>query len=116
MRWTFWTCLSALVFFPTYFVLNTLYSGFVIKTLWAWFMVPLGVVQIHLFHAIGLTCIVEYFLIGTLSELMKKQNAQKYESKTLKAVYTLSVPIIFITFLWFMGWIYHMLMIAYPNL
>jgi len=44
-----WTLLLAISF---------LLEGFVLLCLWAWYLVPLGVPQINLFHAIGLAITV----------------------------------------------------------
>jgi len=36
----------------------------VICDMWRWFMVPLGVIQIHHWHAFGLNSLVGMFLLG----------------------------------------------------
>jgi len=41
-------------------IIAILINGFVLKYLWGWFMVPLGIVQIGIAHAIGITVIVGY--------------------------------------------------------
>lgn len=41
-------------------LLMALLNGFVLKYLWGWFIVPLGVKQIGIAHAIGVSLIVGY--------------------------------------------------------
>ena len=37
-----------------------IWSGFIIKTLWVWFIVPLGVIEISLPHAIGIDMLITF--------------------------------------------------------
>ena len=39
-------------------LLSMLWTGFVIMNLWNWFIVPLGVISITLFHAIGIDMLI----------------------------------------------------------
>lgn len=39
-----------------------IWSGFVIKILWIWFMVPLGLIEISLAHAIGIDIIITFMV------------------------------------------------------
>ncbi|WP_343177070.1 hypothetical protein [Pseudomonas sp. 4810-S13] len=43
------------------FALNIFWGGYVAATLWGWFVVPLGVMAITYWHAVGLTCVVAAF-------------------------------------------------------
>lgn len=43
-------------------VTSVLWGGFVAKTLWAWFLVPLGVLPVGLGHAVGLSCLFSVFM------------------------------------------------------
>lgn len=42
------------------FVLAVVVDGFVLTYLWGWFLVPLGLVQIGMAHAIGVSILVSY--------------------------------------------------------
>ncbi len=41
--------------------LSCLYCGWILKTMWAWFIVPLGVAPINLAHAIGLDSLLTIY-------------------------------------------------------
>lgn len=41
---------------------NTFWGGFVAATLWGWFMVPLGVMAISFWHAVGLAALLNVYL------------------------------------------------------
>jgi hypothetical protein len=42
------------------------YEGWILATLWGWFVVQLGAPQITVAHAIGLSCVADMFLAGIL--------------------------------------------------
>lgn len=42
--------------------LTSIYYGWAISTLWNWFIVPLGVMEIGTAHAIGISCLLGLFL------------------------------------------------------
>jgi len=44
------------------FLPTMIWAGFVLKTLWLWFMVPLGIPVIGLVHALGLNLMLKAFL------------------------------------------------------
>lgn len=48
-----WDLLLSLALLP--------FEGWVIKLMWGWFIVPLGVMSITIWHAIGIDAIVSYF-------------------------------------------------------
>lgn len=43
-------------------ILLTIWRGFILSCLWAWFMVPLGLPEIGVAHAIGVAFLVGMFL------------------------------------------------------
>jgi uncharacterized membrane protein len=53
--------------------LTILINGFVISTLWRWFIVPLGVVQIGMVWALGLSTILGYFKYNIATKLDIRQ-------------------------------------------
>ncbi len=44
------------------FALFIFWAGYVAATLWGWFVVPLGVVAISYWHAVGLVCVAAAFI------------------------------------------------------
>lgn len=52
--------LTVIAFFPLAIICGA-YAAFVLALLWGWFIVPLGVPAISMFHAWGLTVIVNMF-------------------------------------------------------
>ncbi len=45
-----------------------LWVGFVIKIMWVWFMVPLGLPAISLAHAIGIDVLITFIVIPSVNE------------------------------------------------
>ena len=45
-----------------------LFSGLVIKLLWGWFIVPLGVIPISIIHAIGIDIVVSLIAPSTTKD------------------------------------------------
>lgn len=72
--------------------------GFVLQTLWRWFIVPLGVITLTLPQAVGLCVIMEFF---TARVNLKKDTPEEETKKVILA---------FLTPLWFwaVGWIVQM--------
>lgn len=52
-----------------------IWSGFVIKILWIWFMVPLGIIEISLAHAIGIDIIIT-FLVSPSFDIENKTTTE----------------------------------------
>ncbi len=49
------------------FVVNIALTGFTVSTLWAWFVVPLGVVALGGVHAYGIATLIHYLTAKTSS-------------------------------------------------
>lgn len=49
-------------------ILVSIWMAFVFTRLWGWFIVPLGVVSISLFHAYGILYLVKMFSLGRLAD------------------------------------------------
>lgn len=41
-------------------------NGFVLLKLWAWFVVPLGVVPITFWHAVGIDCVFTFVVLAAI--------------------------------------------------
>lgn len=54
--------LGGVVGFVALIALLAIFGAFTISTLWAWFMVPLGVKSVGLAHAYGLSILVQVFM------------------------------------------------------
>lgn len=81
-----------------YFTLGialSVFRGFVLKKLWGWFMVPLGVVEIGIAMAIGISVIVSLLVQTTVP-------ATKAEHKE-QVMYSVAVPVLGL----FIGWVTH---------
>ena len=101
-------------------VINTIVAGWVLAVMWSWFMVPLGLPAISIFHGLGIMTVVGMFLVGVyvaigkLSNKFKDKAESSEEALILGVVTNLVMPLVYLIIL-FMGWIYHLLMVAYPN-
>jgi len=58
-------------FLPTLF-----WGGFVTMILWSWFMVPLGLVEIGMAHALGLSCVVTW--VRARNPVKQEMDQDKY--------------------------------------
>lgn len=70
--------LLEILFYLVSIVPLTIFRGFVLSKLWLWFVVPLGVVQISIVHAIGFSLV-----LGFLS--LKNNNAEKAKDRAERA-------------------------------
>jgi len=70
-----------------FFILTCIYSCFVIKTLWGWFIVPFGIIPINMPWALGLSC-----LFSTLSPRESDFNDEKHggNSNPFESIFTLT--------------------------
>lgn len=54
--------MSAVIAFTVTCLLFVFWGAYVTSILWAWFVVPLGVMAITYWHAVGLSCVVTAFI------------------------------------------------------
>lgn len=73
--------------------------GFVLSVLWDWFMVPLGVAEIGIAWAIGLSLIVGFFTSHLYSGENKKDAGEIVVGGIFNSLFAL-----------FLGWIIHLFM------
>jgi hypothetical protein len=62
----FWGC-ATLMALPFMLAIGTILNGWALKTLWGWFLVPLGAPALTLLGAIGVAIVVS-FLVGHPSQ------------------------------------------------
>ncbi|WP_277594426.1 hypothetical protein [Pseudomonas chlororaphis] len=86
----------------TVFALFVFWAGYVVSTLWGWFVVPLGVVAINYWHAVGLMCIVSAF-VGVKADEDVADSDSLGEGVAKACVKSLLLP----AFLLCMGWLAH---------
>lgn len=84
------------------FALYIFWGGYVAATLWGWFVVPLGVMAITYWHAVGLTCVVAAFA-GVKSD----DNIKESESLGEGVAKSVFMAVIIPAFLLAMGWFAH---------
>ncbi len=77
--------------------------GLVLRSLWQWFVVPLGVLPIGVAHAIGLTVVAAMFRTHAASSTDDEENSP--------VVGVLSSAVVAVA-LWGIGWCVHALMVA----
>lgn len=76
------------------------WDGFVISTLWSWFVVPLGVVPIGVWHAAGLAVLTNYF-----------KNVNVTQNEHLHGIGVLFVGALISLVALIFGWIAYMFMV-----
>lgn len=92
-------CIVAVAMVPVGIILR----GFVLCQLWLWFLVPLGVSNIGIPHALGLTTLVGLF--G-----MQNSNSLKKDEDVPAVLWMVAVSVGPPLFCLFFGWIFHALM------
>jgi hypothetical protein len=75
-----------------------LWWGYAIHVLWAWFVVPLGVVPIKLAHAYGLSVLFGLFLNTRGLEIGKEKSSDDWAT-------SVTVGVLMPAFALFLGWI-----------
>jgi len=75
--------------------------GVVLRSLWAWFVVPLGVPPIGIAHAVGLSVVVAVFKSIRVDD----------DDETGPVVKAIIVAVVLMV-LWGMGWAVHLVMVA----
>jgi hypothetical protein len=89
-------CVVALVMVPVGIILR----GFVLCQLWLWFLMPLGVKEIGMAHALGLTTLVSMF--G-----MQSGSTVKKDDDTPLALHVVVMTVAPPLFCLFAGWLFH---------
>jgi len=79
-------------------IIATLLKGIALISLWNWFVVPLGVMPIGFWHALGLSSLITYLTIYQIPEKTPNPTKSLIESCILSLI------------ILFFGWIYHMFM------
>jgi hypothetical protein len=84
-----------------------LVNGFVISTLWAWFLVPLGLPQIGIIHAAGISILASYPLSIISIKIDRIMKNTKGAEETIPTILIyLLVPVMAL----FLGWILTLLL------
>jgi hypothetical protein len=78
------TTLGVILLIPVLLVYITLTYGYVLSCLWSWFVVPLGVVEINLWQAYGLSLILA--LITFKPDVYKKEKRDLDSGKIFGAL------------------------------
>lgn len=67
-------------------VLSCFFSGWILKTMWTWFIVPLGVMPIGLAHAIGLDSLFTIY----------RYQSKKRDNESQKSIFVSLVGIVLV--------------------
>lgn len=90
-------CMAMIVMLP----FTILLRGFVLTQLWHWFLVPLGLREISLAHAYGLSILIALFTSHTASS-SKEDQEKGIAYLVFKMVFMgFAMPLI----MWFFGWV-----------
>ena len=103
------SCLGALLvvmMLPVMLVVGYALKGFVLSTLWGWFMVPLfGLPSLGLIPAIGVAMVVSFLTFHYVREPAVPED-KKWES----AIASFGFAVLYPLFTLFIGWIAHLFM------
>ena len=84
------------------FTLMAIIRGFVLSYLWGWFVVPFGLPELSIPHAIGISLI-----IGFLTHQIRKEDEKKQPDEVIGSIGT---AIIATGFAFLVGWIVSLFM------
>lgn len=84
---------------------STVLSGYVLAILWGWFVVPLGLAQIGIAHAIGI-CATVRLIIGGVPQRPQDPKQEAIERLATSCLLMLGFPLLS----WLIGWIAHSFM------
>lgn len=73
-------------------------SGYVIVTLWDWFIVPLGAVRIGVAHGLGIGFLVRY--MAMTPNVATKENDEWWMSSAMAIIW----PLVVLFFAWITHW------------
>ena len=86
---------------------SILWSGFVLATLWAWFVIPLGAPALGVLHAAGIAMVIRFMTFqGNVKEFMDSDDMSSDEKMKLagaRAGMGFAYPLVAL----FFGWIIH---------
>ena len=101
-RKAFWGC-AAIMALPFAVAVGTILNGWALKTLWSWFLVPLGAPNLTLLGAIGVAIVVS-FLTAKPTETKSDPDA-KLETVMLRLVlYVVGRPLLSVGWAWLVRW------------
>ena len=86
--------------------LITIFRGFVLQKLWLWFMIPFGLSEIGLAHALGLSVLIGLFTGSGSTKKDKNSDGPDYEG----LANSIGTSLLTSTLVLLMGWIFHCFM------
>lgn len=57
-------------------IAGTLLNGWIVYVMWGWFVVPLGIVKIGVWHACGLSAFAQLFINNKAKDLVVKERGK----------------------------------------
>jgi hypothetical protein len=84
-------------------LLATLFRAYVLRDLWEWFVVPLGMPAIGLAHAVGISSIVGYLT----QQAKDRDKDDSNKDTTADLIHAVAAAIIYPLFAWGIGAIAH---------
>ena len=90
-------------------LIGIVWNGFVLSTLWGWFMVPaFGLPAFGVIKAAGISLVVRYLTYQLDTKDFTEDDGKTSEEKLKKGLYTLSFAIIYPLFALGVGWVVHL--------
>ena len=89
-------------------VVSAVWSGFVLTHLWRWFVVPLGVVEISLPNAIGVSLIVGFLTMRVTEEDLKPSGDAGERAR--KSAAKAGFKMLYVAILFGLSWIVQLFM------
>ena len=91
-RKAFWGC-AAIMALPFTLAIGTILNGWALKTLWAWFLVPLGAPSLTMLGAIGISIVVA-FLVNHPTREAKKPEEELSTTMLKLVLYMVGRPVL----------------------
>jgi len=103
-----WKFLTGLGGFILVMLVLTLFRGFVLSQMWAWFVVPFGAPALTVVHAIGVSMLAAFLTYQ--HDAAKKSEQSEKASFGVKLIEWLFSGTLFTAFVWGMGAVVHSFM------
>lgn len=85
-------------------------GGIVVKLLWGWFIVPLGVPGLSLFHAMGIMLLVGFLTYRKADQEIELKTKDKLDEALARVLSLLGERIMLVVFTISLGYLLHLLM------
>jgi uncharacterized integral membrane protein len=105
-----WSLVGVVLLFVVLIFGMSVLGGITIKLLWGWFVTPLGVPGLSLFHAMGLVLLVGFLTYRKADHENELKTKDKLDEALARVLSLLGERIMLVAFTISFGYLFHLLM------